>query len=52
MNFETNKDVLDWFEKQERSLTPEFINAIEWNKVKDTHVDEKLIPILLYMRDV
>ncbi|MBK7391726.1 MAG: ferritin-like domain-containing protein [Chloracidobacterium sp.] len=52
MNFETNKDVLDWFEKQERSLTPDFINAIEWDKVKDTHVDEKLIPILLYMRDV
>ncbi|MEO7538408.1 MAG: ferritin-like domain-containing protein [Pyrinomonadaceae bacterium] len=52
MNFETNKDVLDWYERQPRSLTPEFIGAIEWHKVKDHPIDEKLIPILLYMRDV
>jgi rubrerythrin len=52
MNFETNKDVLDWFERQERTLTPEFINSIPWHKVKDDPIDEKLIPILLYMRDV
>jgi len=52
MNFETNKDVLEWYERQERTLTPEFISAIPWDKVKDTPIDEKLIPILLYMRDV
>jgi len=52
MNFETNKDVLEWYERQERTLTPEFISAIPWDKVKDAPVDEKLIPILLYMRDV
>ena len=52
MNFETNKDVLDWYERQERVLTPEFISDIPWGKVKDHTVDEKLIPVLLYMRDV
>jgi len=52
MNFETNKDVLEWYERQERTLTPEFISAIPWDRVKDTPIDEKLIPILLYMRDV
>lgn len=52
MAFETNKDVLDWFEVQERALTPEFISAIPWDKVKDTPFDEKFVPILFYMRDV
>src|SRR6478672_5310551 len=52
MNFETNKDVLDWYERQERTLTPEFLSSIPWHEVKDTRVDEKFIPILLYMRDV
>ena len=52
MNFETNRDVLEWFERQQRTLTPEFINSIPWHDVNDHPVDEKLIPILLYMRDV
>ena len=52
MNFETNKDVLDWYERQQRVLTPEFIRDIPWDKVKDAPVDKKLIPVLLYMRDV
>jgi hypothetical protein len=52
MNFETNKDVLDWYERQPRTLTPEFINSIPWHKVKDHPIDKKFIPILLYMRDV
>ncbi len=52
MSFDTNKDVLDWYEGQERTLTPEFISAIPWHRVKDHTVDEKFIPILLYMRDV
>ncbi|HEX3101160.1 MAG TPA: hypothetical protein VHQ01_05190, partial [Pyrinomonadaceae bacterium] len=34
------------------TLTPEFLSSIPWHEVKDTQVDEKLIPILLYMRDV
>ena len=52
MNFETNKDVLDWYERQQRVLTPEFIRDIPWDKVKDNPIDKKFIPVLLYMRDV
>jgi hypothetical protein len=52
MAFETNKDVLDWYEKQDRTLTDEFINGLPWNQVRDTPLDEKFIPVLLYMRDV
>lgn len=52
MNFETNKDVLDWYERQERSLTPEFIKAIPWHEVRNNPLNKKLIPVLLYMRDV
>ncbi|MGQ0540632.1 MAG: ferritin-like domain-containing protein [Blastocatellia bacterium] len=52
MAFETKKDVLDWYEKQDRTLTDKFINGLPWNKVKEAPLDEKLIPVLLYMRDV
>ena len=52
MVFETNREVLEWYERQERVLTPEFIRNIPWEKVKDNSLDEKLIPVLLYMRDV
>ncbi|MFM9905889.1 MAG: ferritin-like domain-containing protein [Pyrinomonadaceae bacterium] len=52
MSFETNKDVLDWYERQPRTLTPEFINSIPWHQVNDHPLDEKFIPVLLYMRDV
>ncbi|CAN5476414.1 hypothetical protein BH10ACI3_BH10ACI3_08290 [soil metagenome] len=52
MNFETNKDVLDWYEQQPRTLTPEFINSIPWHEARNSPIDKKLIPILLYMRDV
>lgn len=52
MSFETNKDVLDWYEKQERALTPEFLSSISWHEVKNTPFDEKFVPILFYMRDV
>lgn len=52
MPFESSKDVLDWYEKQERTLTPDFIASIPWEKVKETPIDEKFVPVLLYMRDV
>ncbi len=52
MSFETNKDVLDWYERQERALTPEFLGAIPWDMVKETPFDEKFVPVLFYMRDV
>lgn len=52
MSFETNKDVLDWYEGQERALTPEFISSIPWDRVKNHPFDERFVPILFYMRDV
>ncbi len=52
MAFETNKDVLDWYEAQERTLTPEFIASIPWNEVRNYPIDKRFIPVLLYMRDV
>lgn len=52
MAFETSKDVLDWYERQDRTLTKEFIDGLSWHTVKDTPLDKKFIPVLLYMRDV
>src|SRR5262245_23278341 len=52
MTFETKKDVLDWYERQPRTLTPEFISNIAWKTVKNYPLDEKFVPVLLYMRDV
>ena len=52
MTFETKKEVLDWYEKQPRTLTKEFIDRISWKDVKNYPLDEKLVPVLLYMRDV
>ena len=52
MTFETNRDVLNWYEKQPRTLTNEFISGINWNDIKNHPLNEKFIPVLLYMRDV
>src|SRR5215217_6508873 len=52
MSFETSKDVLDWYERQERSLTPEFISSIEWDKIRDFPFNPRFVPVLFYMRDV
>lgn len=52
MNFETNKEVLDWYERQPRTLTDEFIENIAWKDIKNHPLDDKLVPVLKYMRDV
>jgi hypothetical protein len=52
MSFETSKDVLDWYERQPRTLTAEFIGKIRWQDVKKYELDERFVPILFYMRDV
>lgn len=52
MNFETNQEILDWYEHQPRALTDDFIRNIPWGKVKDHEFDHKFVPVLLYMRDV
>lgn len=50
--FETNKDVLNWYERQPRALTKEFTDSIDWKDVSRYPLDTKFIPILIYMRDV
>lgn len=52
MTFETKRDVLDWYERQPRTLTKEFIGGIDWQAIKNYPLDEKFVPVLLYMRDV
>lgn len=52
MIFETNRDVLDWYEKQPRALTKEFISRIDWSAVGKYPIDEKFVPVLMYMRDI
>jgi len=52
MMFESKQEVLDWYDRQERALSDEFIDNVEWGKVRDHPFDERLIPVLLYMRDV
>ncbi|HVE55956.1 MAG TPA: ferritin-like domain-containing protein [Pyrinomonadaceae bacterium] len=52
MSFETKKEVLDWYERQPRTLTDEFIGRIAWKDVKNYELNEKFVPVLLYMRDV
>jgi hypothetical protein len=50
--FETNLDVLNWYEKQPRALTKEFLDSIRWEDVKKYPLDKRFVPVLLYMRDV
>jgi hypothetical protein len=50
--FETDIDVLDWYERQPRALTREYVNQIEWNKIKDHPINPAFVPVLIYMRDI
>ncbi len=52
MTFETNQDVLNWYEKQPRAVSPEFESNIEWSDVRKHPLNAALVPVLLYMRDV
>jgi len=52
MTFETKHDVLNWYESQRRTVTPEFIDQIEWHRVREFPLDQRLVPVLMYMRDV
>jgi hypothetical protein len=52
MIFENKHDVLEWYERQERTLTDEFIAEIPWDEVRRYPLDERFIPVLMYMRDV
>ncbi|MCA9376203.1 MAG: hypothetical protein KC925_04030, partial [Candidatus Doudnabacteria bacterium] len=50
--FEHEHDVLDWYTNQERRLTNDFISTIEWSEVSKHELDERFLPVLVYMRDI
>ena len=52
MTFEAIKDVYEWYERQQPVFTKEGIESIPWNDVRKYPLDERFIPVLLYMRDV
>jgi hypothetical protein len=52
MTLETKQQVLDWYEKQPRTLTNDFVNAIDWSSVRRHELDRGLVPVIAYMRDV
>lgn len=52
MAFSSKYEILDWYERQPRSLTEEFIDSVPWEEVRRHPFDERFIPVLLYMRDV
>ncbi|HMJ09275.1 MAG TPA: acyl-ACP desaturase [Pyrinomonadaceae bacterium] len=52
MKVETKHDILSWYERQPRILTDDFVQSIEWDEIRRHAVDDRLIPVLLYMRDV
>ncbi|MGH9941846.1 MAG: acyl-ACP desaturase [Pyrinomonadaceae bacterium] len=50
--FETESDVLEWYERQPRSVTKEFLDQIPWNEVGRHPLNPAFKPVLVYMRDV
>jgi rubrerythrin len=50
--FETESDVLAWYEEQPRALTEDFVSDIPWQEVREHPLDPAFIPVLIYMRDV
>ena len=52
MIFDKEEDALNWYESQERVLTKNFLDTIPWKDVSNYELDEKFIPVLIYMRDI
>ncbi len=50
--FETDKEVLDWYERQPRALSKEYVNSIRWNEIKNYPINPAFLPVLVYMRDI
>ena len=50
--FETESEVLDWYERQPRALDKNFYDRIDWAEVRRHPLDQRFVPVLLYMRDV
>ena len=50
--FETDKEVLEWYERQPRALSKEYVNSIKWNEIKSHPLNPAFVPVLIYMRDI
>ena len=50
--FDSDKDVLDWYERQPRALTKDFVDSIPWRDVSNYALSPAFVPVLIYMRDV
>ncbi|MBA3240340.1 MAG: acyl-ACP desaturase [Acidobacteria bacterium] len=50
--FETEREVLDWYERQPRAISPDFLAGIRWEDVKRHPLNPAFVPVLHYMRDV
>ena len=50
--FETEKDVLDWYERQPRAISKDFVDNISWHEIKSHPLNPMFVPVLVYMRDV
>ncbi len=44
--------ILSKYQEMPRKLTKEFVDAIPWKDVPKYDIDEKFVPVLVYMRDV
>ena len=50
--FETDKEVLEWYERQPRALSKEYVNSICWDEIKNHPLNPAFMPVLVYMRDI
>jgi len=50
--FETDREVLDWYERQPRALSKAFVDGLNWIQIRDYPLKPAFVPVLLYMRDV
>lgn len=50
--FETERDVLDWYERQPRAINKDFLSSVEWKEVGGYELKPSFLPVLYYMRDV
>ncbi|MGH9883485.1 MAG: acyl-ACP desaturase [Pyrinomonadaceae bacterium] len=50
--FETDREVLEWYERQPRALSKDFVDSIPWGDVPRYPLNPAFVPVLLYMRDV
>jgi hypothetical protein len=50
--FETERDVLAWYESKPRALDKEFTDGIDWREVSRHPLNPAFVPVLIYMRDV